>query len=78
MKHIASINTERLDCRVRPVLYPYMASLSTCGFAENFPAITWRVWVKSKQIVTSSHAMDSKCKWFVKLASKLGFFIPGV
>ena len=26
-----------------------------CGFTKNFPAITWRVLVKSKQIVCISH-----------------------
>ena len=36
MKHIAKINIERLDCRVQPVLHPYMTSVSTMWFCRNF------------------------------------------
>ena len=61
MKHIAKINIERLDCRVQPVLHPYMTSVST----------TWRVLVKSKQIV---YPMDNKCKWICKIGQPAWIF----
>ena len=50
-----------------------------CGFAENFPAITWRVMVKSKQIVCITHLIIKwRNKWVCKIgksANKLWFFI---
>ena len=36
MKHIVDIEKERSDCNVRPVLYPYMASVSTMRFCRKF------------------------------------------
>ena len=36
VKYIVKINIERLDCRVRPVLYAYMTSVSTMRFCRKF------------------------------------------
>ena len=50
-----------------------------CGFAENFPAITWRVLAKSKQIVCITHLIITwRNKWVCKIgksADKLWFLI---
>ena len=57
---------ERENCNARPVVYPYMESEVPCSFAENFPVITWRVFVKSKQI---THLIIT---WRNKLVCKIG------
>ena len=64
MKHIVSINIERLDCHVRPVLYPYMASLSTMRFCRKFSRNNM---VHVGEIKTNRYLMDSKCKWVYKI-----------
>ena len=39
-----------------------------CGFAENFPAITWRVLAKSKQTVCITHLIITwRNKWVCKI-----------
>ena len=63
MKHIASINMERLDCRVRPV-YPYMASVSTMRFCRK---CSRNNMARFGEIQTNRYLMDSKCKWVCKL-----------
>ena len=49
--HNVDIYKECQDFNARTILYQYMASESPCSFAENFPTLTWRVLVKSKQIL---------------------------
>ena len=64
MKHIASINTERLDCHVRPILYPYMASLSIMRFCRKFFRNNM---ARVGEIKTNRYLTDSKCKWVYKI-----------
>ena len=71
MKHIASMNTERLGCRVRPVLYPYIASLSTMRFCRKFSRNNM---ARDSEIKTNRYLMDSKCKWVYKIGQLAWIF----
>ena len=51
MKHIVDIHRNAKILMYGPYCLHIWHLYVTCGFPENFPAITWRVLVKSKQIV---------------------------
>ena len=64
MKHIALINMERLDYRARPVLYPYMASVSTTRFCRKFSRNNM---ARAGEIKANRYLMDTKCIWVCKI-----------
>ena len=64
MKHIVEIVMEHLDFRVRPVLYPYMTSVSTMWFCRKFSRNNM---AHVGEIKTNRYPMDNKCKWVCKI-----------